>query len=279
MNWQRIKQTCANYCISFFELQFVISLMSLPILISWGIPISIMSPLANFIFTPLLILFLWCSCLTTVCILTHIPSSFFESILQKITTLWLYLLSFSKPEWLLGFPTKMLTISIIICIFIFLLYTYLKPKALHSMIILCTIWCMLIAIRPYYTQISGVQKIGELPLWITRIHNKTYLIDHGALCNRKNLFNNLDYTVLPELIRQTGHPTIDTLILCKPSSKIVKVAQQCTTQLNLDTILVTPNANCFKKLQAAFQKTDINVIPLCTKNSSKKNSPKTWSYF
>lgn len=137
------------------------------------------------------------------------------------------------------------------------------------MIVLCSIWFLLIAMQPYFTHIDGIQKIGELPLWITRIHNKTYLIDHGALCNRKNLFNNLDYTVLPELIRQTGHPTINTLILCKPSNKIVKVAQQCATQLNIDTILATPNAHCFEKLQAAFKETAITVIPLNTKVHSK----------
>src|SRR5688500_3452145 len=102
MTLQRIKTVIFSYVTSFFELQFVISVMSLPLLIIWGIPISIMSPLANFIFTPLLIVFLWCSCLTTVCILARIPCSLFENCLQKITAFWLYLLSFSNPKWLIG---------------------------------------------------------------------------------------------------------------------------------------------------------------------------------
>lgn len=262
---QKINTAITAYILSFFELQFVISLMSLPLLISWGIPISIMSPLANFIFTPLLIVFLWCSCLATVCTLTGTPCTIFERALESIAHLWLHLLSFSRPEWLIGFPASMLWLSIIICVFIVALYTYIKPSTKHCAILLGLIWCALILVSPYFRTHGELKKIGTLPLWIAHIQNKTYLIDHGALCNKKNMFTNFDYTILPELVRHTGHSSIDTVVFCKPSNKLCKVAQQCHEQLNCSTIMVTPKAQCFQKLQEQFNNTGINIIALHTK--------------
>jgi len=259
---QKINLTIHNYVISFFELQFVISLMSLPLLILWGLPISVMSPLANFIFTPLLIIFLWCSCITTICCLANIPCAILDRAVEGLACLWLHLLSFSRPEWLIGFPSSMLKVSIAVCIFMVLLYTYIKPTAKHCAILLCLIWCSLILIRPYFTHTDGLKKIGPLPLWVACVHNKTYLIDHGALCNRKNRFTNFDYHVLPELIRHTGHTTIDTVIFCKPSNKIAKVAKQCHEQLSCATIMVTPKAQCFQKVQEQFKDENVTIIPL-----------------
>lgn len=263
MIWlQKVNNYFTHYVISFFELQFVISLMSLPLLIIWGIPISIMSPLANFIFTPLLILFLWISCMATTCSLVGSSCTIFERILDAITNLWLHLLSFSRPEWLLGFPCNMLWLSITTCILIVGLYTYVRPTAKCSTAILCLTWCGLILIRPCFGPTESLKKIGALPLWLTKIHHKTYLIDHGALCNRKNRFTNFDYTVLPELIRHTGHTTVDSVIFCKPSNKIATVAKLCHEQLGCKTIMVTPKAECYKKVEEQFKGSDVAVIKL-----------------
>lgn len=269
MNWQQISSNITKYCINVFELQFVISLLSLPILILWGIPTSIMSPIANFIFTPLLILFLWCSCLVTTCIICHIPSLYAESLLHKITTWWLYLLSFSKPQWLLAFPQSTLWLSLMICLVIAILYTYVKPKSITALIVLTCLWLSMIIIRPYYCKIQGIKQINQLPLWVTQINNKTYLIDNGALCNKKNCYKNLDYTILPELIKSTGHATIDTVLFCKPSNKITQVAQQCAAQLNSSTILVTQKNHSYQKLHDAFLQTPIKILPLDHKTRRK----------
>jgi hypothetical protein len=125
-------------------------------------------------------------------------------------------------------------------------------------------------------QINNLKKIGDLPLWITRIHHKTYLIDHGALCSKKNLYTNLDYTVIPEIIRHTGHPTIDTIIFCKPSNKMSKVAKQCATQLNCSTIMATPKANCYHQLQTDLKDSHISVIPLQAKRQATINLKNTF---
>ncbi len=271
---KHIQETIKNYIFSFFEIQFFITLLSLPLLTLWGIPISIMGPIANFIFTPLLIIFLWFSCVTTICIITHIPSAFFEYILQKLTQFWLYLLTFAKPTWLIGFPICSIWLSCLIAFIIITWYIMIRPTQKISLIFLTICWTILILLQPRFTAKMNLKKIGNLPLWTINIANKTYLIDNGALCTRKNMFTNLDYTVLPNLIYHTGFTTIDTIIFCKPSTRITKIAKQCAEQFNCKNFIVTPHAQCYNKMKKYFNNTTIKIIPLNNKkifNINKKS--------
>jgi hypothetical protein len=266
---KHLQETIKNYICSFFEIQFFISLVSLPLLIAWGIPISIMSPLANFIFTPLMILFLWMSCITTICIITHIPSTFFETILQQLTYLWLYLLSFSKPSWLVGFPISSIWLSALITLIIITWYIFIRPNQKITVLFLAFCWSFMIIMQPLFTQKMKLKKIGDLPLWTLNIASKTYLIDHGALCNRKNMYTNLDFTILPNLIYHTGFTTVDTIIFCKPSNRITKIAQQCAQQFNCKNFIVTPRAQCYEKMKKYFENSNIRITRL---NNTKKKS-------
>ncbi|HSW76091.1 MAG TPA: hypothetical protein VLG50_03560, partial [Candidatus Saccharimonadales bacterium] len=212
--------------------------MSLPLLTHWGLPVSYMSPLANLIFTPLLIVFLWVSCLFSICALMHLPCSWFVYLLDKITSLWHYLLSFARPQWLIGFGYQTLWISLFFCFLVFILYTYVKPTTKQAVCTLLIFWLFLIGAR-YSMQKNILQKIGDLPLCALRINGKVYLIDDGALCSKQNFYNHIDYTILPELIKSTGITSIDTLVLCKPSKRLAKIAHQFATQTNVLTIMVT----------------------------------------
>ena len=259
---KHIQETIKNYILSFFEIQFFITLLSLPLLTLWGIPISIMGPLANFIFTPLLIIFLWISCITTICIITHIPSGFFETILKKLTTLWLYLLSFSKPSWLIGFPITSIWLSALIAGIIVIWYVIIRPNQKITVLFLTACWIFIILLQPLFTAKMKLKKVGDLPLWTLNIANKTYLIDHGALCTKKNLFTNLDYTVLPNLIYHTGFANIDTIIFCKPSNKMIKVADQCIQQFNCKNFIVTPRAQCYEQMKKHFANKNVFITSL-----------------
>jgi hypothetical protein len=268
LNLKQIKELAKNYILSFLELQFVISLMSLPLLIVWGIPISIMSPLANFIFTPLLILFLWVSCLASICIIAKIPCSFFEIILNNLTDFWIYLLSFSKPTWLIGFPIKMIYLSLIIFIAIIVWYVLIRPTQKITVVFLTSCWFFMIILHPLFVNKMKLQQVSDLPLWTLRVANKTYLIDNGALCTRKNMYTNLDYTILPKLIYHTGFTTIDTIIFNKPSTQIIKIAQQCSKQFNCKKFIVTQKGQCYQKMEEYFKNTKITVHPLVKKKKA-----------
>ncbi len=265
---KKITSIITTYLTNFLELQLVITLMSLPILIAWGLPISYMSPLSNLIFTPLLILFLWIACIFAICALTGIPCSIFATMLDQLTKLWMWLLSFSKPAWLLGFSTNILWCSIIICICIFALYSYKKPTPQRAVIIL-SVLCSIMMVARWYNMKNLYQKINDVPMIAIKLNNKNYLIDYGALCGKQNFYNNIDYTIIPSLIKQTGITTIDTLVLCKPSKRLAKVALQFCKQMNVKKIIATTKCDCYKTLYVAYKNSDVQILPLIKKSRKK----------
>ncbi|MBP6892138.1 hypothetical protein KBB68_01010 [Candidatus Babeliales bacterium] len=264
---KKIRIISTNYLVNFLELQLIITLMSLPILIAWGLPISYMSPLSNLIFTPLLILFLWISCIFAIFALLGIPCTIFATALDKLTNIWMWLLSFSKPAWLLGFSTNTMWCSIIICACIIALYSYKKPATKNAVALLFGLCCLMMMVR-LHSMKNLYQKIGDLPMIAIRLNHKNYLIDYGALCSKQNFYNNIDYTIIPQLIKCTGMTNIDTLVLCKPSKRLTKIALQFCTQMNVKKIIATTKCDCYKTLYIAYKNSDVQILPLIKKRKS-----------
>src|SRR5579862_7575785 len=79
--------------ITTLSMQLFLSLVSLPILASWGLPISLMSPIGNVIFSPLLTLFLLLSSIIFFCELFCIPNEFFVWLLELVSQVWRWGLS------------------------------------------------------------------------------------------------------------------------------------------------------------------------------------------
>src|SRR5437763_195216 len=91
------------FIIRFVQLQLFITLFSLPLLISWGIPLSLLSPLGNLIFGPVLTIFLFLSSLIFFSELIGIPNGLLIALLEKITTWWLCIMHANTQSWLVGF--------------------------------------------------------------------------------------------------------------------------------------------------------------------------------
>src|SRR5579872_7319919 len=96
------------------QLQLFLSLISLPFLISWGLPISIMSVFSTILFGPFLTAFLLISSCIFFTQLLHIPNSFFVWLLEIVTTTWQSVLSIHQQWWLIGFTTPPLIVALCI---------------------------------------------------------------------------------------------------------------------------------------------------------------------
>jgi hypothetical protein len=250
-----------TYLANFIELQLVITLMSLPILIAWGLPISSMTLISNLIFTPILIVFLWLSTLFACCVLLHLPCSWLSTCMSHLSDCWMWLLSFSKPSWLLGFGMPLWYPALLVCCSILLFYTWHKPNIKQSLLFL-TLCCTCMLSARWYHMKNCYKKLSHLPMIALRMHNKNYLIDYGALCRKQNFYTQIDYTIIPELIKQTGMTTIDTLVLCKPSKRLAKITMQFAKQCNIKTILCTQKQQCFKTLKMCCKNSDLKILPL-----------------
>ena len=262
-----------NWLASFLELQLIISLLSLPLLIHWGLAVSYMLPIANIIFTPLLALFLWCSCLFTLCSVAHIPCGWLTTLLDYLADVWHYLLSFARPDWLIGFDYRLIWISLIIALSIIFVYTFFQPNKNRSLLFL-TSCCLLIFSTRWLLQKNCFYKVNNLSMYVIRINNTTYLIDNGALCSKQNFYSWIDYTIFPELIKSGGITTIDTLVLYKPHKKLIPIIQQFAQQALVKNILVTVKHGCYYEMKEAFKNSSVNIIPIYQKQFLQKRMNK-----
>jgi len=110
-----------RWFLRFIQVQLFITTISLPILLSWGLPISLLSPLGNLIFFPVLVLFLLLSSLVFFFEIIHIPNEWLIYCLEKVTLAWFSILSigngataligFSKPPKLFLIALPLLTLE------------------------------------------------------------------------------------------------------------------------------------------------------------------------
>ena len=263
-------QKINKWLASFLELQLIISLLSLPILIHWGLAVSYMIPLANLIFAPLLALFLWCSCLFALFAIAHIPCSWLVVLLDWLANVWHYFLSFATPCWLIGFQHRMIWIAIFCASCVFFVYSFFYPRKKISLIFLIFCCVFLFSIRWITIQKNCFYSVNNMPLHVLRVNNKIYLLDSGALCSKQNFYSWIDYTILPELIKSGGITIIDTLVLYKPNKKLVKIVQQFAKQTMIKTILVNDKFGCYDEIKQAFAGTTIKIIPMHLKRFNYK---------
>ena len=96
------------------QLQLFISFISLPFLIGWGLPISLVMPISTLMFSPFLTCFLLVSSLIFFLELFYVPNTLFIWCLEQITTTWLACLNLEQRAWLIGFQKP--PIIILLCI-------------------------------------------------------------------------------------------------------------------------------------------------------------------
>ena len=223
---QTIQKLKTNFLV-FLELQLLISLVILPILIAWGLPISSMSIVGNLLFAPFLTLFIFVSTLIFTTDLLDIPNAWIVQILAGITNIWHYCLSFGSANWLIAFPLWLFPISFIAAIAGCSLYILRNTTQIQRIICLVLLCCITPLIHQVFeencvqvTLTQGLQKIH-----ILKIKGKIYVFDCGALGARPSSQSWIEYTVSPTLIKEIGATSIDLLVLCHSNSRTEQAAQ------------------------------------------------------
>jgi hypothetical protein len=84
--------------------QLIITAVSLPFLISWGIPFSAATIVGNLIFTPFITLFLLVSSLFFICNLFGFAPPFLSYCLEAISNIWLWFLQWGSASWMIAIP-------------------------------------------------------------------------------------------------------------------------------------------------------------------------------
>lgn len=229
-----------QYLLNSIQLQLFISFISLPFLIAWGLPISLMSPISTLIFGPFLSCFLLISSLIFFCELLYIPNNVFVWILEKITLAWLSCLGLEQRSWLIGFCKPPLLIILVIPL--------IALAIIHSKNITCIIkrilmlaffliaTCIALKFFPYAP--NTIEKIpchsGEITL--INHHEACIMIDPGYIASRQSYESFIAYTLIPEIIQRTGKLQLDHVIIFKFNKRILDALHFLTTKMTIKNL-------------------------------------------
>jgi|GEM_PF-4776425 len=227
------------YCMNTVTMQLFLFLLSLPIIVAWGLPVSIMTLISTPLFGPALTLFLLISTLIFLCMLCSLPYSLLLTLLDKIVLCWDYALSLGSPHWLFCFSRPPVAILTVWSIWnaLFLLYVLQSATARRLRLLLgysCVVILLLYVQRyiPYQSTLHFSSKSGTLQLIFE--NNQAVVIDRSFFARQKSADSWIKYTLIPALITHNGHTTIEAYILTKPSkntiNSLLTLTKHCTIQ-------------------------------------------------
>ena len=231
-----------KYLTNFVQSQLIVTLVSIPILVGWGLQISVMTFIGNLIFAPILTIFLILSSIVFFTELLEIPNLFVIKILEFITIFWDIILSLGKKEWLWGFckPTTFFLFLIPIMAFLILLFIKTKSSKIKflSMLGFCciSIFCLSVIPKLFHKQPeSSTFYDGKLTINFDADKNIT-LIDNGFFNTKSSPEKTINYELKQYLVKNIGKTEMQNVILLKPGSRTFRAAQELCLRLDVKTV-------------------------------------------
>ncbi len=223
-----------NWLTQFLILNLFITLVSLPVLVAWGLPLTWLSPIGNLMFGPFLSVFLLISTISFFCSGLGLPHIFLDTFLEWLTWGWQQILGIAPDHSFVGFSTSALWLVSLCSLSAFFLMmlprfrTIRTRIALLGSLFLCSI-TVLKALQP--TELSDAISCKRKSIQIIKNNGSTALIDHGAFAERSNASAWVQYHLISELIQKTGSTAIDYLVITRPTIRSFEATaalmQQC----------------------------------------------------
>ncbi len=247
--------------INFFILNLFITLTCLPVLVSWGLPLSWLSPFGNLIFSPFLSIFLLLSTISFFCDVICLPHSIIDQLLEWITQAWQSIMALAPQNSFIGFSlTAFWALLIISFITLFMLMLAPFAQAQRRLAALLLLFCCSMAVlkitQPYTINVQLKSTKKDSQLIVSGPH--TMLIDQGAFSERANPASWAQYQLVSDLIKTTGSMQIDHLVLPKPNIRACEAAAALLQHANVKAIyypamqgeLTGAHRGAFRKLYA-----------------------------
>lgn len=243
----------AYWCARAFQLQLFLTLVSLPILVAWGLPISCMSPLGNCLFTPFLTIFLLLASLMFFGQLLHIPYSPLACLFNYLTRFWIDLMNYAQMQWLVGIVRLPMPLLLFIGMMPFFIITYRPTRSLRVSI--ACFLCVLSAVYGYSSFISNQTRITTIPcargeLTLLTTPGGAILIDPGYLGSMVAASSWVRYTLIPALISATGSTHINHVVMLQPMGLAFEAAEQLCTLIHVDALYIPSWIGTLKRSHA-----------------------------
>jgi hypothetical protein len=234
------------------RLQFFLMLVSWPILLWWGLPISLLSPLGNLLFSPFLFCFLILASLIFFSELVYCAPPLLYVLLEKLTALWLWCCHLSTTSMLVALPrwcTFLATTALIITALLIYHPRLKKPLISTSILALLIVLVMQIGILSRRVCNQQIQlAYGGQTFSISHHDEKIIMKDPGLGRCRKNMNNWISYTLLPFLSIHYGAVAIDEYHCVKLTQTSITLLELLCQKKLMKKIVIDSN-NHFISLQ------------------------------
>lgn len=207
----------SSMLLTFLHTQLFITLISLPLLLSWGLPISIATIVGNLLFAPVLSATLLLGSLIFFGELVSLPTSFLTTILEWITHAWFNILNQGSPSWLYSAPqpSPAALLLILTATLLIIHCRALKNRLFNSGALLTLLIIIGLSLTSFREK--GVSKITCFTKELILIRSEpSALIDTGAF-GQRGAPQLVATTLIPTLRRQ-GLSQLEALICLKPSA-------------------------------------------------------------
>ena len=204
-----------------------------------------MSIVGNFLFTPILTIFLILSSLIFITELLAIPNGILIYLLSSTVTLWESTLSTGKKLWLVGFgqPTKILAFLCIIlaaAVTLRFIFNVISKVILASIVMIISSFCY-----NYYFKWPNKIKSEFVPnsskkLVVNQNPNKTISITDNGFFNKKQSPKNfVSFELKPYLIKKYGLRTIEKVVLNEPSERSLQAVEELRSTFTVKNLIRT----------------------------------------
>lgn len=222
---------------TFLETQLFIGVFCMPILIAWGIPISKMTIIGNLIFSPVITIFLFLSFLIAITEIFYIPNMLLIKLLDKISNVWLKVISWGQKSWLLGIKTELLYLTIIFFLISIASLIFIKKKETRIAILI------ILTLIPVFTNLI-IPKTKQFQICLNKKsfidvatkNSKNFLKDQN--CLKKASLSFIRYTLIPEIIKNSGSNKIDEIEIEEMTPEVYKALKMASSFIKIKEIRV-----------------------------------------
>lgn len=227
------------------HVQLFISVVSLPLLVAWGFPLSLSAPLGNFFFTPFLMAFLFCSSLIFFLELCSIPNEWLIVLLEYIHHVWTYFLGYEQLTFSfacvrIAAPCLLLMVLSVVVI-------------MHLRILRSNNVCWIALLCLYCTMVGGLwlssqraslrtsAACAQGQIVVVKVEGKTLFIDPGYLGGRGCSTAYCLFTLVPFIIQTTGSLQIDHCVILRVNRTTMQCLAAIQRHIKIKKLYVADN--------------------------------------
>lgn len=205
--------------LSAIQIQVFVTLLALPILVFWGLPISTLTIFGNILFAPVLTLFLLLSSIIFFFELMYIPNEYFIYLLEQLSSFWMRIVPANPKSYFIAFPQGSWFIFVIGFITVITTILYLKTSRSKQTILLGLILfsSCIFAKLPFWINTNKLTlKHRTQNMCIYCCNGEVTIHDYGALNYYCGTESWIKYTLAPALAKTFGTLQIKKLHIHKP---------------------------------------------------------------